>query len=449
MNQTVTSRSDDSGAPRRELSLTDIVLFNVIATLGVQWIASSAHVGPVAILLHVLAVVFFFVPCVVVVSEFGRRMPEAGGFYRWTRDAFGEGHAFLCGWCWWLSVLLYLPGLLLTAAATATQAFGPTDGLSHTGVQTTLALLILWCIAGLNITGLRFSALLNNAAAVGLYSGGALALLASIVTAARYGVATDLTVSGGLTLDRLSLWAQIAFAYTGLELGTLMAGEVRDPQRAIPRAAWFSAFAVTGAYILGAWSLMAVMTPDEIDPMTGLVQVARTAGERNGAPWLGLLTGCLLTAGFTGKASAWANGAARLPSFASNICAFEDRFFRLHPRYGTPHKALVWQAGLCSLFIVVAQAGESLRTGWQVLMDMSIVLTFVPFVYIFACAWKAGMRPSGLSGMVVTLAALSLALIPPSGAASFWSFELKVLGGSAFLAGAGWLLFSRLSVTPR
>lgn len=430
MSQPVVSH-DTFNPSRRQLSLTDLVLFNIIATLGVQWISSSAHVGPVALVLHVLAVVFFFVPCVTVVATFGRSIPGSGGFYLWTRYAFGDAHAFLCGWCWWLSVLLYLPGLLLTAVATATQAFGDT---AHPWLHTAFAVVLLWCIAGVNMTGLRFTALLNNTAAVLLYSGGAIALLASITTAARHGSATTLTLSGELTLDRISLWAQIAFAYTGLELGTLMGGEVRNPRSTIPQSAWISAIAVAGTYIFGAWSLMALIPPEAIDPITGLVQVAKLAGERSGLPWLGAVSGCLLAAGFVGKASAWAGGAARLPMIADAT-----------PRmpWAAPHAAHIWQACLCSLFIVVAQAGESLRGAWQVLIDMSIILTFIPFLYIFASARKAGLKWSGLSGVLVTLIALGLALVPPAEAASFWLFELKVLGGSAVLAGAGWLVFSR------
>src|SRR5918992_5373457 len=101
---------------RRELRLIDLVLFNVVAVLGVPWISSSAHVGPIAIPLHIAAAALFFVPCVFVVAALSQRFPEEGGFYIWTKHAFGEWHAFLCGWCWWISVLLYLPGVVLTAS---------------------------------------------------------------------------------------------------------------------------------------------------------------------------------------------------------------------------------------------------------------------------------------------------------------------------------------------
>src|SRR5215204_5677953 len=106
--------SNDGGL-RRDLGLADLVWFNILIVLGVQGIAMSAHIGPVAILLHLLAAVCFFVPFVNVVASLSRRFPGGGGFYAWIREAFGLFPAFVCGWSWWLGVLFFLPVMLLAA----------------------------------------------------------------------------------------------------------------------------------------------------------------------------------------------------------------------------------------------------------------------------------------------------------------------------------------------
>jgi hypothetical protein len=51
--------SDNRGL-RRDLGLADLVWFNILIVLGVQGIAMSAHIGPVAIVLHLLAAASFF-----------------------------------------------------------------------------------------------------------------------------------------------------------------------------------------------------------------------------------------------------------------------------------------------------------------------------------------------------------------------------------------------------
>jgi len=207
---------------RRELRLIDLVAFNVVATLVVQLIAAFAHVGPVAIPLHIAAAALFFAPCAMVIATLSRRFPEEGGFYIWTRQAFGEWHAFLCGWCWWISVLLYLPGLMLIGAGMAAQAAKGAAVVENSQWLVTIALVMLWLTVGVNLIGLRVGKWLNNAAGGLLYAGGAIVLVACLVFRARYGSATSFTFHSTLTADRISLWAQIAFAYTGLELGSLM-----------------------------------------------------------------------------------------------------------------------------------------------------------------------------------------------------------------------------------
>jgi amino acid transporter len=431
---------------RRELGLRDLVLLNVMATLGVQWIAASAHVGPLSIVLHLSAALLFFTPSAVVVASLSRLLPGEGGFYIWTKHAFGERHAFLCGWCWWVSVLLYLPGLLMAGAGMLSYVAGEALAI-NSRVVVPLTLAVLWVVVGANIVGLRAGKWLNNTGAVLTYAGGAVVLIAAMAAWMSSGSATAFVLTSSLDRDRLSLWAQIAFAYTGLELGTLLGGEVRDPRRTVPRAAWISAVAVAGAYVLGTLSLMLILPPESIHPMTGLVQAASVAGERAGAPFLGGLTAVLLFAGIIGKLSTWAGGASRLPYTVGLDGAMPASFARLHPRWSTPYIALLVQGAACSLFIVITQAGETLRAGWQALIDMAVIGSFVPFVYIFLSAWKFGLRWSAASGLAVTLAAILLSLVPPEGVASVWLFELKVAGGSLLIAGAGLLLHRRRRVS--
>lgn len=429
---------------RRELRLTDLILFNVVATLGPQLIPAFAHVGPIAIPLHLAAAAFFFVPCALVVANLSRRFPGEGGFYLWTRHAFGEWHAFLCGWCWWLSVLLYLPGLVLTGVGMATLASGKAGvALADDTVwQVGFAILVLWLTVGFNILGLRISKWLSNIAGGLIYVGGALVLLASGIVWAKYGSATRFRMGSILNFDRLSLWAQIAFAYTGLELGTLMGGEIREPRKTIPRAAFLSAGGVTLAYVIGTISLMLVISPSEINPISGWVQVASLAGARPGFASLGTATAALLFAGILGKLSTWGGGAARLPLSFGIDGIFPHAFTRLHRRWRTPWVALTVQGLACSLFLILTQAGETVRSGWQLLMDMEILIAFIPFLYIFLSAWMFGQRASGMTGLCVTLIAMGFALTPPEGGSSVLLFEIKAVGGCTLLVLLGWLTFA-------
>jgi APA family basic amino acid/polyamine antiporter len=156
---------------------------------------------------------------------------------------------------------------------------------------------------------------------------------------------------------------------------------------------------------------------------------------------LGAFAAALLFAGIIGKLSTWAGGSARLPFVIGIDGAFPPMFGRLHPRWGTPYVSLIVQGAICSAFLILTQAGETLRAGWQVLVDMSVLCGFLPFIYIFLSAWKFGHRWSAGCGLLVTATSILLSIVPPHGVSSIWWFEAKVLGGCELLAGLGRVAF--------
>jgi len=93
-------------------------------------------------------------------------------------------------------------------------------------------------------------------------------------------------------------------------------------------------------------------------------------------------------------------------------------------------------------FLLLAQAGEGLQTGYQLLVDVMTIATFAPFLYIFGAAFRLGGRWAGLVGGAVTALAIVLAAIPPAEAEP-WRYMAKVIGGCVALTLLGrWLFLS-------
>src|SRR5262245_7923403 len=141
-------REDQLTSPQlvRALKLRDLVLFNLVAILGLRHLATSAKFGAGSLLIWVIAALFFFIPQGLAVIELSSRYPREGGIYFWTKRALGEGHGFLCGWCYWINNVLYYPNLLLSSAVVSTYIFGQGnsglgDSFSYV-LPTTLA--VLW-----------------------------------------------------------------------------------------------------------------------------------------------------------------------------------------------------------------------------------------------------------------------------------------------------------------
>src|SRR3954465_10402002 len=216
---------DAASTLNRALGLRDLVLFNLVAVVGLRWLATAAKAGPSALSLWVLAAVFFFIPQGLVVTELSSRFPEEGGIYQWTKRALGEKHGYLCGWCYWINNVLYYPNLLISTAVIATYVIGKGDSTlaSNWTYVLSATLACLWLAVLLNIVGVGTGKWLQNAGGVGTYIPGVILIVLGAVSLfgghpSANPVTTQNIAPDLFHLSGLNLWASIAFAFAGLEL---------------------------------------------------------------------------------------------------------------------------------------------------------------------------------------------------------------------------------------
>ena len=449
---------------KRVLSLKDVVLFNVVVIFSVRGMTTAAKMGPVSILLWILAVVTFFIPLGLTVTELGTRDPGEGGFYRWTRDAVGEAHGFLGAWFYWVSNLTYLPSLLIFLAGAVAFVIGkPALGEDPVYVAS-LSLTILWFAAWLNVRGLEAGKVVTNAGAIASWTAALILIAAGAVSFSRIGSATPFTAqafgaaSGGM--QTLAYFGTLSFALVGLELAPVMGAEIRDPVRTLPRAVLISGVIIAVLYVAGSFAIMVALPPAEVSPISGALGAVQAIANRVGWGWVGALVAALVAFSVVGGLAAWLGGAARLP-----LAVGLDRFLppalaALHPKHGTPHVAILFQAALTSIFIIASQTGSTVREAYLVLLDTTIVLNFIPFLYIFLALPL--LRPDrdepdvirvkggrgmlwlvGGAGIVATLLTLASAVVPPPDVASVWVFEGKLWGGLLAFSAVGYAIYRK------
>lgn len=429
----------------RELQLWHLVLFNISAVAGIRWLAAAAHVGPGSITLWLLAALTFFLPSALVIASLSSQFPEEGGFYIWTKRAFGDWHGFLAAWIYFTSNILYFPTLLLSGVAMASYMFGAT-GVKYSenaayAIPATIA--VLWVAIVTNLVGLRvgkWPSVLGGSAA---YIVALILCIFGLLVAWRYGSATHFNIVPEVSWYNLNFWSQIAFAMVGLELAPIMGGEIQNAAKNIPRAALISGLLCAGFYIAGTAAMLGLLPPDRINPMTGLAQAGDIAGARFGAAWISPCFAFLITVGVLGQLSSYIAGNSRLP-FALGLDHYlPAAFAKVHSRWGTPYVSILMQGVFASLFLVISELGENLRAAYQIMVDMTVIVTLIPFVYIFGSGMKFGQRWAGTVGALVSAIAIVLSAIPPEGIASVWLFELKVVGGTLLLVFAGRAIFVR------
>jgi amino acid transporter len=428
----------------RELGLRDLVLFNLAAVVSTRWIAAAAHAGSGSLTLWALAGVFFLVPCALVVAHLSRRFPEQGGFYVWTREAFGDWHAYVCGLFYFLNNLFWIPGVLIATVGMMTNAIPRLSAhAERPAFVVPVAMALLLVIVAANYVGLRVGKWVDNLGGVSVYLIWICLLAAAAVTVFHRGAATRFQFSPNWDWQKLNFWSQMAFGMTGLELSPIISGEIRDPRRNIFRATWISALLIILFYIAGTGAILTILAPDRVSPVIGLTQAGVQAARETGAQWVPLLIalGILLSLG--GQLGTYVGACARLPFVIGIAKLLPQAFARLHPRYGTPYLSILILGIGSAVLLLVSQMGETFRAAYQTTIDLSVITLFIPFLYIFAAAWKFGQRLSGAVGLAVSGLAIVFSFIPTADVSSVWRFELKLIGGCVLLLALAHLFYRR------
>lgn len=430
---------------KRELTLRDLVLFSFVGVAGIRGAAMAAQIGSSSISLWVLATVFFFVPSAFAIAKLSARYPDTGGLYVWTRENFGEWHGFLCFWIYWLGLAFLFTSALMSSSSMTVYAFG--GRYVHLAESRAfvfgLALIALVVAIGANVVGLRVGKWVDNFGAV-CTSVLCLAMAGTaLLVWMRQGSATPVHLMPKWDWSRINYFSQMAFALTGLELAPILAGEIRDPERNLPLSAGLVAPLAAGYYIIETIALLVIIPSSQVSPLHGIAQSAYAAGGTTGWTWISPVTAILIFLASVGQLSVFGASAARLPFAVGVAGLLPPAFSRIHPRWHTPHVSTILFGGLAASFLILVQAGETLRATYQIMTDMMAIGGLIPFVYIFLAAWRCGLRWSAVSGVVVTAIALLCTVIPTEAVHSVLLFELKLAGLTAALILSGHLLYRR------
>jgi APA family basic amino acid/polyamine antiporter len=181
-------------------------------------------------------------------AELGARRPQAGGIYVYLREAFGQLPAFLFGWT---MALINYPGSVAAVATIFADYFCAATGLANMWVKPVAAGSIVF-IVGINLFGIRAGAWVQNIFTVLKIAAIALLVVVGLVLS-RGHMGTALAVD---TSHPVSSWAfvgallPVLFTYGGFHYLNDLAGEVRNPQRTLPRALGMGMAGVVICYVL-------------------------------------------------------------------------------------------------------------------------------------------------------------------------------------------------------
>lgn len=426
---------DEKQVLKRELGFFDLTLFYIAGGLSLRWIATAAAAGPSTILVWIFACLFFFVPLAASVLELSVRYPQEGGLYVWTNRAFGDFSGFLVAWTYWMSNLPYFPAVLYFGAGSLLFVFPHGQKLANSGTYYLLfALGCLVVITILNVRGLKFAKWLNNAGAFGSWIPIVILLMLAGFSLFRFGSATRFTaatMTPHADLKNAIFWSTIFFAFGECETGSFMGEEIKNAQRTIPRALIVSGVVLAASYIAGTIALLIALPSSEISGLGGFVTAVQAMCTRLNLSWIAAVIALLVALNSVGGAASFLSSTSRLPFVAGIDRYLPNAFGRVHPRWGTPWIAVISYGLTGMLCALLSQAGSTVQSAYDLLVSMSIITYFIPFVFLFLAMIRLQREPlpQGRTrlpggrfvavvlaslGLITTLLTIALAVVPAS-----------------------------------
>ena len=410
MSTTVSDGTATRSLKRSQVRLITVFFMIYIlvsgGSFGIEDMVSSSGPG-LTILLLILLPVFWSLPMALVASELGSALPGEGGFYVWARRGLGDFWGFQTAWWWSLSIFV-------DSSVYIVLGVGYLKNWLH--FDQIWFYVICWAIIALftvvNIYGVQLVALGSTLFSV-LILAPFFVLIVVGLAKWQFNPLTPFFATGVPKFGSNGVFgvglAIGVWMYSGYESMSTLSGEIRNPQRIIPRALMLAVPFIIIMYVLptvaslagyGHWDTFATVAGDGYK---SFVEIGRALGGS-------VLGVALLASALLGNLALYldylASGARPLFALSSDGL-FPKTVSRVSKRFGTPIAAILLMAVLNAVLIIGP---------FQNLVVIDVILFTSSYVLIFISAVRLRTREPGLKRpfrVPFGTAGMAAMIIPP------------------------------------
>jgi len=323
-------------------------------------------------------------------AELGAMLPDAGGPFVYIRRAFGDRAAFVYGW-------MILTTIASGAAAAVALAFANYVGrffdLSRAGGNTGVAILVLLVLTATNYRGLKLGAAVQNTLVLSKLVALAVLVIGVLVLWNRVPApapSASAEVLPPLATGLAAAFVPVLFSVGGWENLNMVAGEVRDPARLIPRALALGIAIIMICYLGVNVAYLHVLGRDGMAASTSVA--ADTAIRMVGAVGGTLIT-IVAMVSILGIVNVILLATPRIFYAMSREGLFYPAAARVHPRFGTPHVSIA-MLGLWSVaLLLLARSRLDWLLNGEVFADWIFFGLSAASVFVFRRTMPTKPRP--------------------------------------------------------
>jgi len=435
------------------LTVFTLTMITVGSVDSIRNLPATALFGSQLIAFFILGALFFLIPTALVSAELASGWPKQGGIYIWVKEAFGKQCGFLAIWLQWIENVIWYPTILSFVAGTMGYLINP--ALASNPYFLWLVIVIsFWGVTLINLRGMSSSALFSNVCAISgllLPMSLIIGLGAAWITGGNpMHVSFDMQAIVPHWQDR-SMWVSltaIMMSFCGIEIATVHANDVQDPQRAFPRALSYSVAIILSTLILGSLAIAVVLPQQDINLVAGIMQAFDAFFARYHLLWMMPVIAVMLVMGGLGGVSNWIIAPTKGLLVAAQDGNLPPVFQRTN-KQNAPLVMLLGQAIIVTILSSLFLFMPSVNGSYWLLTALAAQLYMLMYLLMFAAAIKLRIKapnhprafriPGGKIGlfvvagigMVGALTTLVVSFIPPDGidVGSVSRYEITLISG--------------------
>ena len=455
-----------------KLGIFTLAIMNVTAVVSLRGIPAEAEYGVSSAFYYLFAAIVFLIPTSMVAAEMAAMFQDKqGGVFRWVGEAYGKKWGFLAIWLQWIQNAIWYP-TVLTFGAVSIAFIGMNQSadmtLASNRIYTLVVVLgIYWLATWISLKGMGWVGKVAKAGGLaGTIIPAALLVILGIVYLATGGE-SQMDFNGKFfpdlnNLDNLVLASSIFLFYAGMEMSGIHVKEMDNPAKNYPKAIFMGAAITVLIFILGTFSLGAIIPQKEINLTQSLLIGFDRYFSYIHASWLSPVMAIALAFGVLAGVLTWVAGPSK-GIFAVGKAGYLPPFFQKTNKIGVQKNILMVQGAIVTLLGLLFVVMPSVQSFYQILSQLSVLLYLIMYLLMFSGAirlryimkdaprpFKIGTKGNGMMwiiaglGFAGSLLAFVLSFIPPAqintGSNAVWFSVL--IGGCIVVVAAPFIIYA-------
>ncbi len=373
--------------PAKVLSTFALAMISVAGIINLRNMPIIAGVGAHAIFFCIAAALVFLIPSALVCAELASSLPEAGGVYLWTKQAFGDKVGLFTIWSEWFNNVIAFPTTISFIAATLAYIFIPHVD-QHRFLIFSLMLTIIWGCTFFNFLGIRASSRFNILGAVfgSIIPGIVIIILGLIWFFKGNPIQIHLSwhnILPSLKIKNAAFLIAVLYAYAGMQITAFHATNVKNPQRDFPRAIHLAAIIILALVMFTSLAIAMAVPQDKLSLVTGVMAGFTDFFRGFHLTWALPILAFLIALNGISSLSAWVLAPARGLAVAAKQ-GYLPKWCGYESKRGIPTKTLLLQAVITTALSLLFLFTNSLSTAFWILMVLTSQFALIMYILIFS-----------------------------------------------------------------